>query len=686
MRRSAFTRSLLLLGISSAACWACHRHVPAPPPPDPAPVVEAPPASPVVPLERVGSRREGASVALARLGGKPVALVADADSGAVRTIDLDARREVGSIDLLGRPGQILVTRQGKVAVALRDDGAVALLDAHADGSLSFATRHPTAVEPIALALSPDDATLFVASGWGHTLQSFDLATWKETRHLSIAREPRAVLVAPDGKHAFVAHSSVGKLDVIDLAAPDGKLAAVDLGVPSFTRPGSRSLIFDALVPVDNEAGPPIDDPPMPFRCGFARHRFVTVPPRFARQGYALVSFAVPDRKGGASHDVVLAPHTEVMTGDPLAISSGYGGGGIEDFEQGLRAEVFGISTVDGRSGTKTVFTRAGDSATQDGCHLPRGAAVDAAGKRLLVACLGSNALMSFDVSKGKVGRKALARVPVAAGPTGVAVDETGGRAVVFSQFDATLSVVPLATLAAPATKEAPPPAPLFTVKLERPSRLSEKAALGRKLFHSGGDARIAKDGRACASCHPGGRDDGLVWSTPNGPRQTIMLAGREARPAPFGWMGKHGTLQIHMAATMKNLKGTGLPASDADALAAYIQTMKGPPHPVRTLTKEEEHGKDVFESPSTGCSTCHAGSSGFSDHDVHNVHSATIADTQSEFLAPSLIGVGGSAPYFHDGRYATLDDLIAKSDGKMGTTSTLSPMDRRALAAYLATL
>ena len=31
--------------------------------------------------------------------------------------------------------------------------------------------------------------------------------------------------------------------------------------------------------------------------------------------------------------------------------------------------------------------------------------------------------------------------------------------------------------------------------------------------------RLSGDGRACASCHPDGRDDGLVWSTPNGPRQ-----------------------------------------------------------------------------------------------------------------------------------------------------------------------
>jgi hypothetical protein len=48
----------------------------------------------------------------------------------------------------------------------------------------------------------------------------------------------------------------------------------------------------------------------------------------------------------------------------------------------------------------------------------------------------------------------------------------------------------------------------------------------RALFHETDDFRLSADGRACASCHPDGREDGLTWATPDGPRQTIMLAGR----------------------------------------------------------------------------------------------------------------------------------------------------------------
>ena len=58
-----------------------------------------------------------------------------------------------------------------------------------------------------------------------------------------------------------------------------------------------------------------------------------------------------------------------------------------------------------------------------------------------------------------------------------------------------------------------------------------------------GDERISHDGRACASCHPDGRDDSITWATPNGPRRSIMLSGRIADTAPFSWSGTEQTLK-----------------------------------------------------------------------------------------------------------------------------------------------
>jgi cytochrome c peroxidase len=68
------------------------------------------------------------------------------------------------------------------------------------------------------------------------------------------------------------------------------------------------------------------------------------------------------------------------------------------------------------------------------------------------------------------------------------------------------------------------------------------------------------------------------------------------------------------------------------------------------------------------------------------VGSAAAGERHRTFLAPSLKGIAESAPYFHDGRYATLRDLLKQSDGKMGQTSHLSEADLEALEAYLRTL
>ncbi len=267
----------------------------------------------------------------------------------------------------------------------------------------------------------------------------------------------------------------------------------------------------------------------------------------------------------------------------------------------------------------------------------------------------------------------------------------------FSVFDATLTSTSLDAFARlpeqpkarshAAARPVPAVTPPRTLHFERAGSLGQLAERGRRIFHASGDPRISSDGRACASCHPDGRDDGLVWSTPDGPRQTISLAGRVRHEAPFGWMGKHASLQEHMRATMKNLKGKGLAPDDEDALASYLTTMKGPPTApgARTLTAQEQQGRVVFESDATSCATCHGGPDR-SDHDVHDVGSKTAVEKTADLIAPSLVGIAGSAPYFHDGRYGSLEELLENSDGKMGSTASLSAPEKGALVAYLRTL
>ena len=74
------------------------------------------------------------------------------------------------------------------------------------------------------------------------------------------------------------------------------------------------------------------------------------------------------------------------------------------------------------------------------------------------------------------------------------------------------------------------------------------------------------------------------------------------------------------------------------------------------------------------------------DGETHDVGSRTPADRALVLGTPSLRFVGRTAPYLHDGRYATLEELLVRVDGTMGHTTHLSAGDRAALARYLETL
>jgi len=216
--------------------------------------------------------------------------------------------------------------------------------------------------------------------------------------------------------------------------------------------------------------------------------------------------------------------------------------------------------------------------------------------------------------------------------------------------------------------------------------LPPDVAAGRRLFYTERDRRISRDGRACGACHPEGREDGLVWKLGAGPRQTPMLVGRLAR-GPYGWQAKHERLEDNMRETMSRLGGGGLGDAELSKLALFLRTGLVPPaRPERELTALEERGRDVFTSETAGCSGCHRLESDASDRALHEVGSRAKTDASGKFRTPPLLWVGASAPYFHDGRYATLEQLLADNFDRMGQTSHLSPKDVSALAAFLRTL
>jgi cytochrome c peroxidase len=309
------------------------------------------------------------------------------------------------------------------------------------------------------------------------------------------------------------------------------------------------------------------------------------------------------------------------------------------------------------------------------CMLPRAAA--AVGDRLFVTCLGSDELIELDGRAQHPAAFMRRRVQLPRGPLGLAVGER--RAVVMSQFDRVVSIVDIDD-----KKSAP-----ATIALSRPEKqIDDVFERGRQIFHDSFDTRISKDGRACASCHPDGREDGFTWSTPDGPRQTISLAGRLPSAAPYGWFGDHGDVHHHLKHTVTRLGGQGFDTkdqADLQALVTYISRMKAP-----VDTRDEasaalvSKGHELFHAAAQGCGDCHA--EGGTDRTRHDIGTGRENEARLSFDTPSLLSIAGSAPYFHDGRYKSLEELMAKADDKMGHAKHLKPEDRAAMVAYMESL
>jgi cytochrome c peroxidase len=609
-------------------------------------------------MTRASEDREGSTVALTRLDDRTFALVADEDDAVLHTVDLSTGRELVTTPLAGSPSQILVAKDGRVLVALRDKNTIQVLEpgASPDQALDSLCQIDTPDEPVALAASPDDSTIVATSGWGHALSAFDAGEMKKRYEVPLARDPRAVVISDDGAQAYVIHVVGSRMSAVDLRAPEHPVRTVDMtGID----PGiNRQRLRPASIAQTLKGGSKGQE-------------------RMGCQSFALAKSMDPPGR-------VFAPQVLVDPGDGEVATGGYG--------DGFRAtEVASIGVIDEGTGepiATSLRLRTNDGQLNQGnssreCLLPRAAVADASRRSFFVTCFGIDAVVEYDAASADPRTAEKHRWQVASGPTGVAVDRAGQRLVVWSQFDQSVAVISLAS--------GPGAGKPTMLALSRKARSASDGdiALGRKLFHSSGDNRISNDGRACASCHPDGRDDALTWATPDGPRNTPMLAGRVGHTAPFGWNGSSDSVQGHLAQTFQRLQGRGLEAHEVAAIETYISTMRAPSGHAPQAGPDAAriaHGKQIFESAESACATCHRTDGTYVDGASHDIGTRAKADRDGTFDTPSLRFVSGTAPYFHDGRYRTLREAITGADGKMGHTSQLSSADVDALEAYLKTL
>lgn len=238
---------------------------------------------------------------------------------------------------------------------------------------------------------------------------------------------------------------------------------------------------------------------------------------------------------------------------------------------------------------------------------------------------------------------------------------------------------------------------------------SDKIELGRQLYF---DPRLSGDNTvSCASCH----DPEKGWS--NGDAFATGVGGKKGgRSAPTVlntvyqsfqfWDGRAATLEEQALGPIQNPIEMNMPLPDvvkklngikgykaqfqkvfgtdvtkegiARAIAAFERTVVSGDAPYdrftsgdpKALSPAAEKGRALFFGAAR-CSSCHSGPN-FTDNAFHNIgigmehdkpdvgrfeHSKLEGDTGS-FKTPTLREIARTAPYMHDGRFKTLDEVV----------------------------
>lgn len=237
--------------------------------------------------------------------------------------------------------------------------------------------------------------------------------------------------------------------------------------------------------------------------------------------------------------------------------------------------------------------------------------------------------------------------------------------------------------------------------------------LGDMLFSSpailGGVAR--QSGISCGTCHQQGGGNAKLFvpgmstragnfdttgpvfnpKADNGvldPVRPPSLRGAKYL-APYGHDGRFASLRDFVRNVIVNEFAGDEPSQQVlDALVDYIQEIAFLPNAKLTasghLSKEAsasaKRGEILFNKPfpknaAMSCAACHVPSAAFVDHQIHDIGTGGWQKT------PTLLNANFNAPYFHDARYGSYEQVVEYFDKHFDLR--LSAKDRSDLVAYL---
>lgn len=544
------------------------------------------------------------------------------------------RRTIG---LPEAPSGLAISADGATlyVTAGMPDGMVLVIDSQTGATRA---RIPGGHSPTAPVLSTDGGTLFVCDRFRSRLLAIDLAAQTIRGELPVGREPVAAALTPDGRRVLVANLlPAGPATSPRVAA---EVVAVD----------AAELTVAARIALPN---------------GSTSVRGICVSPdgKYAYVVHTLAHFQLPTTQvdRGWMNASALSI-IEVPSWRRLATVL------LDDVDRGAANPWAVVCASEGR------WLCVSHSGTHEVSIIDRLAL-----HRKLDRVAAGPEDVSSDLSF-LVDLRRRVRLP-GRGPRGIAV--AGRTLYIAEHFSDSVATVD------PGADFADTPA---SIPLGRTAGMTD-VQRGEMLFH---DADLCfQNWQSCASCHPDARADGLNWDLlndgPGTPRNTKSMLWSHRTP-PAMSTGVRETAEAAVRAGLHHIQFVVPRETDAAAIDAYLKSIEPLSSPYaedRDLIDKIQRGKVVFEK--AGCQECHPAPlyTSLASYDVGANDCSPLPGRSGEaFDTPTLVELWRTAPYLHDGRAATLEEVLTKfnPEDRHGKTSNLTETEIDDLTAFLLSL
>ena len=547
--------------------------------------------------------------------------------------------------------------------------------------------------PHTVALSKDGQSAYVSNQWADNIYRIDLNKNHVTDTLTGGSGPAGMVISPDGKQLYIVNSYSNNLSVLDLETQKEKrrLKAGNNPVSAAITPDGSEVYVTSRrsVPVDHMTSPITE-----LTVAGTLQQRITARLRW-KDAYIMENVAITPSGDMAISTLIrpknLLPAVQIERGWMMT----HGIGIIERKENGRMVQLLLDEPNAYYSDPFDIVI------SPDGkrAYVSHGAVdlitvIDLDEIRILLDESTDEQLQTYANHLGISSRYVIGRISTGSNPKGMALSPDGSLLYVAERLDDRIGVINTGSLLAERS-----------IDLEGPRRITP-VRHGRQVLNNAG--HTFQNQYACYTCHPDVHEDGLVYNMAGKDMGRNLANVQTLRDIgnipPYKWNGKNQTIykQDGMRFSTILTRTEAFSYKELDALVAYI--VVGNPNPPNLrfnphgeLTAAQQRGKEIFyrdfdnfgnEIPEFNrCYTCHPPPN-FTNLQMTDVGTLADSDDPMKFDVPQLNNVYESAPYLHDGKAPTLEEIWTRYNDhdEHGVANDMTKDELNDLVEYLKSL